>query len=407
MSTVFNSEVHKRQYDEGVMEEMRSSIPMSTLSKVRTDNVEYIINRYGDDSSAFNTTDGNYSVQTDTYNTDSKLIDKEAVRSNNIRYKDMAREGFDIAVDLADRHGFALAEAIHRNAALTAYGLANGVLDNEVLGGTASALTPITLSASNPDDVGASITQILMEREAYGMGTPFAMMSPKAARNFNLYSMGAGFASADKSIKDGLFQSYNGGLFGLDILVTNEVPRSVNLTFAGQPTAAETFTVAGVTFTMVSSIGATAGNILIGASAAATITNIAAALNAASGQGSTSGSGTTFVLPTSANQTILRNAGVVATATSATVLTIATTRFATIAESMTNVTLGTYTENILAGIRNAVEIVTPSNGYNSDEKMIATTSTGFNGIQLTNTQVHDAHVFFKNRDKLVRVLVAA
>lgn len=240
----------------------------------------------------------------------------------------------------------------------------------------------------------------------FGQGVPFAMMSPKAARNFNLYSMGAGFASADNSIRNGLFRMYEAGLFGLDILVTNEVPRSVNLTFAGQPTAAETFVVGGVTFTMVSSIGATPGNILIGGSAAATITNIAAALQAASGQGSLAGSGTTFILPSQANRDILRNAGVTATGT-ATVLTIGTMRFLTITEGMTNVTLGTYTENILTGIRNAVEIVLPSNGYNSDEKAIASTTGGFNGIQLVNTQVHDAHVFFKNRDRLARVLVTA
>lgn len=388
------------------MEEMRSSIPMASLSKVRTDNVEVIVNRYGDDSSAFNTTDGNYSVSTDTYSVDSKIIDKEAVRSNNIRYKDIARQGFDIAVDLADRHGFALAEAIHRNAAIVGYQLANGILDNEVLNGSASALTPIAISTSNPDDIAGVLTQVLMEREAFGQGTPFMMMSPKAGARFNIYSMGAGFASADNSLRNGLFRTLQAGLFGLDLIVTNEVPRSVNLTFAGQPTAAETFVVAGVTFTMVSSIGTTAGNILIGGSAAATITNIVAAINAASGQGALTGSGTTFVLPTAANQTILRNAGVIASGT-ATVLTIVSTRFITITEGMTNVTLGTYTENILCGLRNAVEIVTPANGYNSDEKPIATVTGGFNGVQVTNTQVHDAHVFFKNRDRLVRMLATA
>ncbi len=389
------------------MAEMRDSIPMNSVSRVRTDNVEFIINRYGNDESADNTTDGVYTTGTATYTTDSKLIDKEAVRANNIRYKDMAREGFDVALDLADRHGYALAEAIHRNAAKVAYTLANGVLDNEVLAGSASALTPITLSTSNPDEVGASVIQILQEREAYGMGTPFMMMSPKAARFFNLFSMGAGFEVADGSLRAGLFNVNRGSLFGLDTIVTNEVPRSVRLTFAGQPTNTETFVVGGVTFTLVSSIGTTAGNILIGGSAAATITNIAEALNAAAGQGPLTNSGVTFVLPTLANRTLLKNAGVTAIATSATVLTIETMRFVTITEGLTNVTLGTYTENVLAGVRNAVEIVTPSNGYYSDEKPIATATGGFNGVQLTNVQVHDAHVFFKNRDKLVRVLVTA
>lgn len=405
MTTVFNSEVHKRQYDEGVMEEMRDSIPMSTVSKVRTDNVEYIIDRYGDDESAENTTDGNYNVSTGTYNTDSKLIDKEAVKAHNLRFKDIAREGFDVAVDLAERHGFALAEAIHRNAAKVAYGLANGIVDNEVLAGSASALTPITLSASNPDEVGATITQVLQEREAYGMGTPFMMMSPKAAKNFNLFSMGAGFEVADSSLRAGLFQVNRGSLFGLDTIVTNEVPRSLKLTATGNVTAADTLTIGGVVFTVVASPSA-AGDVDLGVDAATTLSNLAVAINAASGQGATSGAGTTYIAQSSANQLILKNAGVTAVAT-ATTLTITTMRYLTISESLGNVTAGTYTENILAGLRNAVEIVTPSNGFNSTEKQIATSTGGFNGIQLVDTQVHDAHVFYKNRDKIVRVLVAA
>lgn len=401
MANVFNSDVHKQQYDEGVMAELRDSIPMNSVSKVRTDNVEYIFNRYGDDESAENTTDGTYSVTDATYTADSKLIDQEAVKSHRIRYKEMAREGFDIALDLADRHGFAMAEAVHRHSAKTAYGLANGVVDNEVLAGSASALTPITLSSSNPDDVGATITQVLQEREAYGMGTPFMMMSPKAAKNFNLFSMGAGFEVADNSLRSGLFQVNRGSLFGLDSIVTNEVPRSIVLTATGNVTAADTLTIAGVVFSVVASPSA-AGDVDLGSDAATTLSNLATAINAASGQGSTSGAGTTYVAQSAANQLTLKNAGVTAVAT-ATTLTITTMRYVTISESLGNVTAGTYTENILAGIRNAVEIVLPSNGFHSEEKSV----TGFNGVELTTTQVHDAHVFYKNRDKLVRVLVAA
>ena len=91
---------------------------------------------------------------------------------------------------------------------------------------------------------------------------------------------------------------------------------------------------------------------------------LATAINAASGQGSTSGAGTTYIAQSAANQLTLKNAGVTAVAT-ATTLTITTMRYVTISESLGNVTAGTYTENILAGIRNAVEIVLPSNGFHS------------------------------------------
>jgi len=402
MSTVFNSDVHKQQYDEGVMAELRDTIPMSSVSKVRTDNVETIFNRYGDDGSAINTTDGTYTVETGTYTADSKTIDQEAVRSHRIRYKDMAREGFDIAVDLADRHGFAMAEAVHRNATTVGNNRATGILDNEVLAGGASALTPITTSISNPDEVGATITQVLQEANAYGEGTPFIMMSPKQGKFFNLYSMAAGFETADSSLRDGLFRVNRGSLFGLDTIITNEVERFRDLTFTGVSVAAETITlaVAGVSVVLTArAVPAVAGEFDIAADATAQALIVANMINAsATGLNIATG----YFEFSAANRKALRDAGVRAVATAG-VVRIFTYRFVTISEGQTNATLGTYTEQVLTGIRNAVEIVMPSNGYNSDEKPV----TGFNGIELTTTQVHDAAVFFKNRAKLIRTLMVA
>lgn len=408
MTNVFASDVHKQKYMEGVQDELRDSIPMQSVSEIQTDNVEYIHNRYGNDESAENSTDSTYEVSSAEYADDAKLIDQEAVKSHRITYKEMARQGFDIAVDLADRHGFAMAEAIHRHSAITTYGLAEGVLDNEVLGGTASALTPITLSDSNPDNVAATITQILQEKNAYSGGTPFTMMSPKAAKNFNLFSMGAGFEVSDNSLRDGLFRINKGHLLGLDTIVTNEVPRSLDITFSGNPSDAETVTItplgAGtVTFTMKTTPAA-AGAVDIGANAEGTIDNLVAAINVAAGRtNDTTGAGSTYIAQSAASKKILKNAGVKAVKVSATVLRIITMRYCTIAEGLTNATAGTYVENIIAGMRGAPVIALPSAGMHADEEK----PDGFLGKEVTTSQIHDAHVFYKNRAKLVRVLVAA
>lgn len=409
MANVFNSDVHKQQYDEGVMAELRDSIPMSSVSKVRTDNVEYIHNRYGDDDSAENTTDGTYTVSDATYSADSKLIDKEAVKSHRIRYKDIAREGFDIAIDLADRHGFAMAEAVHRNSYTVGVDRALSVVDNEVLAGSPSALTPITMSASNPDDVGVRITQVLQEANAYGEGTPFLQMSPKQAAFFNLFSMGNGFEVADSALRDGLFRVNRGGLFGLDTIVTNEVLRSRTFIASGNVSADDTFSIAitieGVTTTVTWTFKATpaaAGEVDIGASAQISLENLAAAITNSLGYAASAGSATSYIEVTAANRKALRRAGL-ATSTTATTLTVRGFRYSTMTENLTNVTAGTYTEIMLAGIRNGIEIVMPSNGYHSDEKPV----TGFNGVEVTTTQVHDAHVFQKNRAKIVKIPVVA
>lgn len=56
---------------------------------------------------------------------------------------------------------------------------------------------------------------------------------------------------------------------------------------ATNPTANDSFVLGGVKFTFVSSIGTTAGNILIGASAAATVANVVSAVNGTAGAGTT------------------------------------------------------------------------------------------------------------------------
>lgn len=112
------------------------------------------------------------------------------------------------------------------------------------------------------------------------------------------------------------------------------VKASATLTFSGQPIAAETVVVGGVTFTARAS-GAVANEFNIGADAAATIVNLAAAINA------------------STNALAARELS--AAATSATVCTIRASRPGTtgnmigITENMTNVTLGGTSGGCLSG----------------------------------------------------------
>lgn len=68
-------------------------------------------------------------------------------------------------------------------------------------------------------------------------------------------------------------------LFGWDILYSNNLPYSATFTMGATPTANDTVTIAGVTFTFVSSIGSTAGNVLIGGSANAATTALVTLLN--------------------------------------------------------------------------------------------------------------------------------
>lgn len=103
------------------------------------------------------------------------------------------------------------------------------------------------------------------------------------------------------------------------------------LTSTGVFTDTQTITINGVVFTTNTALGG-AGSVVIGGSAAITITNLAAAINAPL---TTTAN---FTALSSANANILFRNGVVATATSATVLTITSSNNSplTVSETQTN-----------------------------------------------------------------------
>jgi hypothetical protein len=142
---VFNNDVHKQFYIDGVQDENRDSLPMRYVSDIQTENAEYLYNRYGADLIAQNSSDSTYTTPAFTYSADSKLIDKEAISADRITEKEMSRQGFDIVADRKDKHAHAIKQAVHRHATRTTRLGAGQIVDNEVLAGSASAGTPIAL----------------------------------------------------------------------------------------------------------------------------------------------------------------------------------------------------------------------------------------------------------------------
>lgn len=68
-------------------------------------------------------------------------------------------------------------------------------------------------------------------------------------------------------------------LFGWDILYSNNLPYEAVMTSATTPTDGDTVTIAGVVFTFKTTLGTTAGNVLIGGSADVARANLAALIN--------------------------------------------------------------------------------------------------------------------------------
>lgn len=96
-------------------------------------------------------------------------------------------------------------------------------------------------------------------------------------------TLGNTFNVADESYKRG----YRGEFQGFKVYVSNNLTCTATLDLATNPTATNTVTINGVVFTFVSSIGTTAGNVLIGADADASAQNLVAAINGGAGAGTT------------------------------------------------------------------------------------------------------------------------
>ena len=408
MTNVFNSDVHKQVYLEGVQEENRDALPMRLVSEIQTDNAEYLYNRYGSDMVAQNSTDSTYTTPAFTYSADSKLIDQEAIAADRITYKELAREGFDVVADRTDKHAFAIAKAVHRHAVRETRLGAGDSIDALDITGSGSAGDRLTLSSSNPDEVAATAVQFLQESNCFTERNPYAMMTPKHAKNFNLFSMGAGFGFADKALESNIFMVGSArvirgamGFGGLDLLVTNEIERYNTITFTDETDATDTVTITAggstVTFQAAASPSA-AGDVDIAASGdeEAMIDNYVAAINGGAGAGST------YVDVSAADRALLNTWGVKARKVGTTQLEVSAFVDFTLGETGDETAAGTATSPILLGAYNSTTIALPSAGANVVEKEPPL----FSGVELMFSQVHDATVWTKNADKVKQILIA-
>lgn len=408
MANIFNSDVHKQVYIAGVQDENRDSVPMKVVSEIETEPAEYMYNRYGSDMTAQLSTDSSYTTPDFTYSADSKLIDVEAIAADRITYKELSRQGFDLIADRTDKHAFAISKAVHRTAYRATRLGAGDTIDALDINGSGSAGDRLTLSDSNPDNLTATAVQFLQESNAFTGQNPYAMLTPKHAKNFNLFSMGAGFGFADQALKGGAFQVGGArvirgamGFGGLDLIVTNEAERYRVGTFGGASTAGDTLfiTVGSTTITWTAAATPTsAGDFDVEGGAEAQIDTLVLAINGTGTPGTD-----TYIDVSAANRALLKQWGVQARKLSATTMEVSAFVDFTLGETGSTVTLGTATSPILVGAYNSTTIAMPSNGANVVEKEPPL----FSGIELMFSQLHDATVWTKNRDKIKEILVAA
>jgi hypothetical protein len=227
-------------------------------------------------------------------------------------------------------------------------------VDQDVIGqGVTSAannVTPsagaVTLSKSNMLDY---VTKMLANiEEDYGAdGEMWCVVDPLRRAVLTQLFTEHGFSEADAALRNGFI----GKAAGMNFYVSNDLPMSAGITLATNPTANDTVTIKGVTFTFVAA-PASAGEVDIGASAAATQANLLAAIN-----GSGTGDGTDYYELSGKDRAKLTNARVTCGAFSSNAATVTGYGRMNVSSDLTASTDGWTTDetgHILAGRKGAI-----------------------------------------------------
>ena len=176
--------------------------------------------------------------------------------------------------------------------------------------------------------------------------------TPDVLADFETEGASSGFNYSDAVMKNGFLGM---DMLGVGFYVSNYVTHQIAATWSGLPTAGDQVTIKGQVFTFVAAIGTTPGNVLIGATAAATMTALTTLINAPS---VTTATGVAVGIATS--DEVANLVQLSAADTSATVQTF-TSKFGKIAytDAVANFAFGTQEAHCYLGAPGMMELANP------------------------------------------------
>jgi len=149
--------------------------------------------------------------------------------------------------------------------------------DNGDLTTLASTGTPITLSATTVPQMTTRMQAKLKRRNNVDVsGGAILVVDSYAMADIDQFLISKNIDAAMATFQNG----YQGLIRGAKVYASENLTGEAVLTVTVNPSNGETVVINGITFTFVTTIGSTAGNVLIGASLAASLTNLAGLINA-------------------------------------------------------------------------------------------------------------------------------
>jgi hypothetical protein len=151
---------------------------------------------------------------------------------------------------------------------------ANDTVDDGDLGGTSG--NGLTAATNNIDDLFGSVAEVMDNNNVPANERCF-VISPYLKR-----VLWHRLATKDSNLGDGVGKSFGflGKYADFEVYQSNNLTCSARWTPANNPSNAATISIQGITLTFVSTIGTTAGNVLIGSTTADTLDNLVGLINA-------------------------------------------------------------------------------------------------------------------------------
>lgn len=148
--------------------------------------------------------------------------------------------------------------------------------------GLSIATSPITITSANVLDALEEAEGKLGAFDApYETSMRAAVFGPRTVAKLRRSKSDRETRLGDSTMENGVVGPWQ----GWTVVQNNNLPWSATLTIATQPTDGDTVVISGVTFTFKTTLGSTAGNVLIGADAAAARANLKLAVEKGSGAG--------------------------------------------------------------------------------------------------------------------------
>lgn len=154
----------------------------------------------------------------------------------------------------------------------------SNMVDAYVLAEALNATSTVTAGTLQTANVVTNLSNVkkALKKLNVNSNNLYGVISPEVEAIITEYVEGRETAMGDKVGENG----YIGMYMGIKFYVSNQLTSTAVLSLATQPTNNDTIVIAGQTFTFVSSIGTTAGNVLIGADVDTTRASLATLINA-------------------------------------------------------------------------------------------------------------------------------